>query len=310
MKKKEIIVLMFLIILTLPIISAGIFDFLKKEITGKATSQSFSMNVSVLSGPPVIYNVSAPSSITLTEGPSPTFVIINFSVNDSDGASNLINSSASINLTKSGEQTRFNNSCAIKDYGGYSANFTCNVTLWWFDGDGTWNILVNISDANYHVSSNTTKTIQINTLSGFVMHPSYLNFSTLTPGTYNQTPSNFLTLNNTGNQNIASGNIQINASDLRGETNPGHALWAGNFSASQYQGLEIQCNVANGSATSLVNRTYTGIPGLTLPKGNYTLNDGSTGQERVYFCLREVGAELSQQYYSTQNLGAWTIRIV
>ena len=155
---------------------------------------------------------------------------------------------------------------------------------------------------------NSTKNLTVNTLTGFVMSPSALSFSTLTPGTYNQTPSNHLTLNNTGNQNITSGNVEVNATDLRGETNSAQALWAGNFSASPYTGGYIECNIT-ASATQLVNMTYTGVTNVVLPKGNYSINDGNTGQEKMYFCLREVGPELAQQYYSTASLGAWTVKI-
>jgi hypothetical protein len=269
------------------------------------------MNVSVMSGSPVIWNVSIPAgSLTLTDGPSPTFFIINFSVNDSDGAVNLVNTSAQINISKSGEKTRFNVSCGIKDYGGYNANFTCNVTMWWFDGNGNWNVNVNISDLNGHTTSNTTQTLTLSTLTGFVMSPAYLNFSVLTPGTSNQTPINHLTLNNTGNVYITG--IQTNASDLRGEDNSAYALYAGNFSVSNYTGGNIECNVTgttNLSATALYNWTYVNLTAGLLPDGNFTVNDGSTGQEKMYFCLREVGWELTQQYYSTANLGAWTVKI-
>lgn len=311
MKKENVIFVLIVILLIIPLISAGFWQNFKKTITGQASTEgTFNMNISVMSGAPIIWNVSIPSGqLTLTDGPSPTFVIINFSVNDSDGAENLVNTSAMINLTRAGEAVRFNSSCAIKDYGGYNANFTCNVTVWWFDDDGAWNVDVNVSDVNSHVSSNTTQTLTIQSLTGFVMGPAYLNFSVLTPGSNNQTPSNHLTLNNTGNQPITSPNIEINASDLRGEDEPGYALYAANFSVSQYTGSGIECNTGNGSATALSNMTYAGGVGLALSDGNYTVNNGITGQEKAYFCLKEVGWELTQQHYSTGNLGAWTVKI-
>ena len=42
-----------------------------------------------------------------------------------------------------------------------------------------------------------------------------------------------------------------------------------------------------------------------LTKGNFSLNDGSTGQEKLYFCLRYAGTELSTQAYSTANNTEW-----
>jgi hypothetical protein len=306
MKRESGIVILILLILIVPMVSAGFFQDLKNKITGEATTANVQMNLTVSSGNPVIYNMILPSATTLIDGPSPTFIVINFSANDSDGASNLLNTSASINISKAGDSARFNSSCAMINSGGFTANYTCNVTVWWFDGDGQWVVSANISDSNAHVVSNTTKNITINTLTGFVMAPPALNFSTLTPGTYNITPTNFLTYNNTGNQNIAG--IQINATDLRGETTPGQAIPAANFSVSIYTGGYIECNIT-ASAIALVNMTLTNLTTSLLPRGNFTVNDGNTGQERNYFCLRHVGGELTQQYYSTQGFGSWTVKI-
>ena len=95
-----------------------------------------------------------------------------------------------------------------------------------------------------------------------------MNFAELTPGETNKTASEYFVLNNTGNQEITNGNLRINASDLRGETTSGEALWAGNFSASPYTGGNIECNIT-ASATALVNFSYTGIDNVILPVGNY-----------------------------------------
>lgn len=308
--KKDISIIVFVLVLVgliIPLISAGFFDFLKKSPTGKATDSPLDINISVTSDAPVIYHVRYPSSLSLTLGPNPTYFHINFSVSDADGGNNLQNTSAAINISLAGEATRYNSSCAVVNMGGNYANYSCFLTAWWFDADGAWEIGVNISDLNNNVGINTTMTLTVNTLDGFEMSPSSLVFSTLTPGTYNQTPSNHIFMNNTGNQAFSSGEVDVNATDLRGETTSGQALWAGNFSASPYTGGKIECNITE-SATQLVNMTYTGISEVVLNDGNYTINDG-TGQERMYFCLREVGAELSEQYYSTDNLGAWTIRV-
>jgi len=96
---------------------------------------------------------------------------------------------------------------------------------------------------------------------------------------------------------------------LVGETSPGEFLFAGNFSASNSTGGNIECNASNPDATALVNYTYTGIVGSILAAGNFTLQDG-TAQENTYLCLREVGSELSDQQYSTNAFGSWTIRIL
>ena len=181
--------------------------------------------------------------------------------------------------------------------------------MWWFDSAGDdWKIYANISDVDSNLAINDTLNFTVNTLTGFVVDYSSLNFATLVAGSHNQTPVNHFTLNNAGNVDITLGNIEVNATDLVGETTHDKFLLAGNFSASPYTGNKIECNVS-GSATALSNYTFTGIENTILPSGNYTVNDG-TGQEQIYFCLREVGIELTQQQYSTDSFGTWTIRIV
>jgi parallel beta-helix repeat protein len=258
--------------------------------------------------PPVIYGVTSISPVTLTDGPSPTFIIVNFSVYDANGASNLDNSTASINFTKANEELRYNSSCAVKDYSGNYANYTCNVTMWWWDASGNdWKVYANMSDLDTNTVVNDTTTFTVNTLTGFVMTPSALTFSSLPAGSTNQTPTNHFVLNNTGNADITTGNIRINATDLVGETDKNKILFAGNFSASIYTGGKIECNITS-SATQMVNMTNIAITNTVLPAGNYTKNDG-TGQEEVYLCLRQVGVELTQQQYSTDTFGSWTVRI-
>lgn len=311
MKKSGVIVIVLALLLIVPFISAGFFSDSWNKITGKASStQNMDLNISVSNNAPKIYNITGLSSVTLTDGPSPTFVIINFSVNDSDGASNLENSSAKINLTRGGEALRYNSSCAVKDFGpGNFANYTCNITLWWFDSAGPWTVYANISDLNGNLAVNGTHNITVNSLTGFVMSPSSLSFTTLVAGSTNQTPTSPLTLNNTGNVDISSGNIQVNATDLVGESSPDKFLFAANFSASTLTGGNIECNIT-ASATQMANETFTGVGSSVLSAGNYSVNDGATGQEKIYFCLRQVGLELSQQQYSTYKWGPWIVQVV
>jgi hypothetical protein len=313
MKKRGIsYILLIAVILIVPMVSAGFFENVWDKITGRASqTQPITTNISVNAAPPVIYAVyNSSSAITLTDGPSPTFVIVNFSVNDTAGASNLNNASAAINFTKSGQEYRYNSSCAVKDWSGNYANYTCNVTMWYWDGAGVdWITYVNISDLNSNTVVSGGNKLTVNTLTGFVMSPSALTFSTLAAGTTNQTPTTFILMNNTGNYGVTTGNVQVNATDLVGETTKSQFLRAGNFSASPYTGGNIECNIT-ASATAMVNMTYTGVANTVLAAGNFSKNDGTSGQEKVYMCLRQVGSELSQQYYSTNQFGSWTVKIV
>lgn len=309
MKKGEITIIVFItLILIVPLISAGIIGDAWDKITGKATSSPVTISVSVTSAPPTIYYISYNTPIILTEGPSLTYVVMNFSVNATNGAASLNNASATLNITKAGQPIRVN-TCTVKDWSGNYANYTCNLTMDWYNQDGVWTIYANISDFGGNYVTNSTKTVTVNTLTGMVMSPTALTFSNIIAGSTNQTATNDpITLNNTGNQNITAGNIKINAIDLAGETDHSKFLFASNFSAGIYTGGNIECNVT-ASATAMVNVTDTVVANAALNIGNFPLNDGATGQERLYVCLRKAGYELTQQAYSTTALGSWTVKI-
>ena len=43
---------------------------------------------------------------------------------------------------------------------------------------------------------------------------------------------------------------------------------------------------------------------------NYSVNDGNTGQERLFFYLEALNPGLSSQSYSSTGGGAWTVAII
>jgi hypothetical protein len=309
-KSKGIVIAIFLaIILIVPLISAGSLQDVWDKITGKATTSPVTISVSVTSAPPTIYNISFSTSVTPIEGPSLTYIVMNFSVNATNGAASLNNGSAMLNLTMAGQPVRVK-ACAVKDFAGNYANYTCNITFYWYDPAGTWTIYANISDYGGNYVVNGTKTVSISSLTGFVMAPSALTFPSVVAGATNQTSTNDpIVLNNTGNVNITTGNLKINAIDLAGETDHSKFLYASNFSVGNSTGGNIECNYSSTSATQMVNITDTAVAGSYLNIGNFPLNDGSTGQEKLYVCLAKAGYELTQQSYSTTGLGSWTVKI-
>ena len=312
------------IILTISLSSGGFFSWFK-NITGQATTQTVIVNITIGAGtaPTIIYifNASLAGGISLNEGPSNTNITINFTANDSDGAANLNDTSARINITKSGESVaRFNSTCSKIATAGAAVNYSCIVPLAWFDIDGIWVINATISDLSGNNASNSSASLTINTLSAFVSGPASMTFATISAGATNQTSDNDpIRLNNTGNQYIYRGKIDINATSLRGETDNSKYLYVGNFSVSNDTGSSRECDIlsgtAGGSAVNLTNTSgssFTPINGTiinaALQRGNFTVNDG-TAQEDLYVCLRTAGSELSQQSYSTSSLGAWTVRV-
>ncbi len=303
-----------------PYSSAGIREWINKTITGKATS-SVGANITIGSGggnAPNISLVFNGSQIggTLNEGPSDTNFTINFTVLDADGFGNLNSVTAAINVTKSGEDTRYNKTCSQYQSGGNHANYTCKIQMWWWDGSGVWNISVNISDSNGNVAVNNTVKFSVSETTGFVLAPQNLTWATLTVGAVNQTATNDpLLLNNTGNKDIARTAISLNATHLAGESDSSKALYSGNFSVGNTTSSSLECLYAGTSFATQLNYTLSGgsfvnISTAEMNASNFSLNNGREGQEQLYFCLLLVGSELTQQSYSTKTNGPWTVQAV
>ena len=313
MDKKGIYMIFSLIvfsILIIPLISAGFSEW-HKTITGKGTSQSVTVNISMVAGTApnitAVFNGSSEINISggLNEGPATTGITINFTVYEGDGYANINSTSAKVNVTKSGQETRSNSSCMQNSgAGGKYANYSCNVTIWWWDGNGEWTITAYIEDNDGNKTQNLSTKFQIGTTTGFNSN-SILSWNQISPGAVNQTPSNNITINNTGNTAITTGNIKVNATNLLGEATSTLALYANNFSAHILTGNNAECNV---TATTMSKGVDTGVTGAALAVGNYTLSNG-TAQEYLYFCLRIIGGELSSQSYSTAGDGSWTVKI-
>ena len=305
-KRNGLIIAVFVLLLVASsFASAGMFDWMGK-LTGKVTSQPVNVNISITNTAPTIVSVSSIPAVNLNEGPVSTTVTMSFVASDADGAGNLNDSSAMVNFTKSAEAVR-TVTCTNVGVVGNTVNYSCSVLMYWFDGAGTWNVTVAVKDLSNALATNSTTTFTVNALTGFVSSPSALTWASLTPGAVNQTSNNDpLLMNNTGNQNISVGNVQLNTTNLRGETDSLKALYANNFSVGVTTGGSPP---AECGATTMAASAYTAIGSASLPKGNFTVNDGSTGQEQLYFCLKKAGSELTAQAYSTLNQGSWTLKI-
>jgi len=236
-------------------------------------------------------------SSQLNEGPSATSVIINFTASDAQGYANLDDATAYINFTKATEDTRLNSTCSRISGSGTTANYTCNVTMWWWDAPGTWDISAYIEDSESEGATNTSTNFQVGSFAGFYAGPTSMTWDSISPGAINQLSNNTpIVLNNSGNLDRS---IDVNATDLIGETTPSYGLWAGNFSVDETDACD--------AGPAMVKSAFTTITGATLPAGNYT--DNTNGREEIYVCLETAGAELTAQAYSTTAQGSWTIRI-
>jgi len=292
-------------ILLITLASAGFIEWVK-EITGKAT-QTFGLNITV--GAPSIFTVTNLGNVILNSATSSTTTTFNFSVYSPSGVGNLNHSTARLNITRTGETPRQNLSCNNLVASGDYANYSCQITMWWWDGNGTWNIAAQIEDNLTNSAQNTSQTQVFNPTVGLVISPALLTWSNIASGAVNQTSNNDpILINNTGNVVVSSANLEVNATSLRGESESNLGLWAGNFSVSWATGAtNPECGGTTG--TTMSQSTFTSITGANLTKGNFTINNGDDGQEELYFCLKLAGSELTTQAYSTANESTWTIQI-
>jgi hypothetical protein len=301
--KRGIYILCFFIIIVLTLSMVSAWDFWDR-ITGKAATQTTTLSITVTTGsaPVVIAVYNETMGYTPTEGPALTYVATVFRVNDPDGIGNLNNGTATINFSKAGEPTRQATCTFVAGQStATQANYTCNVTMWWYDGPGVWGINAYIADLSSNTGYNSTiKNFSVGTTDGLIANKSSLTWPSISPGASDQEATQFMGLNNTGNRPRG---IEVNATDLRGDSNPAYALGANNFSVKNAAGC-------GGNITS--NRTYVNITFVTVfDRGNFTWNNG-TAQANLYYCLETSNSNLIAQSYSTAaaGSGAWTVRTV
>ncbi len=282
------------------------------KITGRVTSQSVNLNITVANTAPQIVNVTVIPAQSITEN-SFVNIAVNFTAYDADGFANLQVSGGRGNLTRAGEATRYNTTCnQISTYATSFANYSCTIHLWYYDQAGQWNVSVGVNDSSNAFAQNITTNFSLGSTSAFVIAPTSLTWASVSSGATNQTSNNDpLLLNNTGNADVTTGNLQMNATDLDGETDSAVSLYARNFTIGNNTGSSAECDfsTATYNATAMSRGIFTALNLTNLSRGNYSLNDGRTAVEQIYFCLRLAGTELSSQAYSTTNEGAWTIKI-
>jgi hypothetical protein len=289
------------LILVLPFISSGIFSNFYDKLTGKATSGTASLNVTVNAYVPSITTVQVISAQTLTESTSIS-VTFNFTAYDGNGAGYLNDSTAQANFNMTGQTTRSNTSCSAGANSTNYKNYTCLIKMWYYDGNGAWTVNASIKDINAVYVENASTTMTINQLTAITMSPTALNWGALTLASVNTGSSNNpIVVNNTGNK--ASSSLNVTAYDLRGETTTTQTIPAANFSVD---GVTAGC-----SGVAMANSTGTNITGANLVRGNNSINtnNAASGQAPLYFCLRGVPQTIGSQSYSS-GVNAWNVAML
>jgi len=323
----KIVNILILVVLVVSVVNAlpTFFDALKRSftgfrdtnlITGMPTTGTTGLSISVTSLAPNVSQIfPLNGSGSITESGVSNFSF-SFNATDPDGADDLNDSSARINLTSSsGDQVRSNVSCG--QYGlnlnTSTANYTCVVRIYYFDQAGNWTIRASIADNGAQLIANDSgANFTLFSTLAIVVGPGSLTFPSIAASAVNTTSNNDpIYVNNTGNQNITANNVRVTPITLAGQTTPAFNLSAANFSVSnQTAAFNPECNI---TTPELANNTVYNIAETILPRGNNSAGTGTgNGVEQVYVCLRATpGASvLPAQTYSATGGAAWTISVV
>jgi len=299
---RLLIILSIILVLSLSLTSAGLFSDFWGRITGKATEGATALNITVGNSDPTIPFVQAISATDPSIGTTKS-ITFNFTAQDTDGASNLNDSTAAAYFQRAGEATRSNTSCTANTAVGNQKNYTCTIDMWYFDQNGAWTINATIKDINSAYGENSTTTFTYNLQTAMTMSPTTLGWPSigLTDTDIGSTDDP-ITINNSGND--VNLNINTIALDLQGETTTTQYIFANNFTVGD-------TNQGCGG-TAMVNDTSTNVTSAILQRGNNSLNynNATSGQEQIFFCLKGVLPGISAQSYSSAALGAWTVEIV
>ena len=317
--KKSGLVLIFvmLVLLLIPVINAGLLDWFKGIITGRATTGTSAANITVGNTAPTVLQITGIANQDPTEA-GVRNVTFEANISDVDGTGNINGVRGS--FTRGSERV-VNLSCIlVANVNATLARYQCTVGLNYFNANGAFNINVTAYDAAVASGVNTTDNyFTFNSLKAFVIGTNTstagLAWPTVTLISTNQTSNNDpLVLNNTGNANMSVGGINLTSINLFGEVTGTQYLTVSNMSVHTSTGGSCSgagCDECGGNV-SLVNATSVVVTLANMTKGNNTVNAGDTtsGQEQLYFCLRGIGSTATaQQSYSTNAAGAWTVTI-
>ncbi|MDD5331320.1 MAG: hypothetical protein PHE43_00670 [Candidatus Nanoarchaeia archaeon] len=268
------------------------------DSAGLSVIYDWQIVVSEVNDIPTIIDISNIPTQSITEG-SVNEVEFTFTAYDADGVAQLNDNSVNATFFMEAEELRTNLSCnLVSDLDTITANYSCTIGVWYWDKAGDWSVNVSIIDTNNAQSADYNETFTLQETTAMVMGPTILGWETLNLGNTNQlSNADPIMINNTGNKDIASGNVRVKAFDLVGENNGGYYIPAANFSI----------NVADAcEGTLMVNNTATGITSSIITAGNNTNGDG---QENLYACLEDVPANIMPQSYSVVTDQSWVIDV-
>jgi len=324
MMKKKVgkaayaVLALIVLISTTYLVSAGIGNWWK-GITGRATSGEANATITLSGTNQVsvrIWNYTLTGSSVSPSEDDFKVLVVNITVEDQDGAADINDSSVALNVSRGSELLKVNNSCVFTGLQTATArNYTCSWNMWYFEESGVWTITARANDYGTQVYVQNTSTFYYASLTAMKMAPTSLTWPGVSPGQTNRTSNNDpLVLNNTGN--YPSTNVTVIGINLVGVTVPSYSIDVRNFTVDTETGggscsgsACVECAVSPATSGAIMqNNTEIQIMAATLPRGNHSVNDGSTGQEQLYFCMYSVPSNLISQTYTTPDEWTFTIR--
>ena len=203
MKRGITILFIASIFITLPFISAGLFDFFKKDAQlSPQEARAQVGNADIIIQDPM---VSITPPIITAGGTDPVNIV--FRVKDNNGNADIDDSSLNINIDYSGggETTRSGTiaDCSTLDIGNNIREYDCNINMYYYDAAGTWNIVISISDLGTPTSSDTDSddSFTVSQLKAIDPTPLTINFGNVVPAQTDIESLTPTTVENQGNFN-------------------------------------------------------------------------------------------------------------
>ena len=321
--------IMFLIIFIVPIVYAGFFDIFKGSIEDITGRDAVTASISVGNNAPNISDVElAGLSFAPLEG-DVRVIQVSFLANDAEGAGNLDNLSAKVNvsyqsLAGAGLLSSENTTCTSTNIDSDTINYTCEVRMQYFWDHATtvaqgWTVDAEINDTNNNFAINSsnnnatdadpgtnwtyTELVAAN-LSG-----TSLAWATVAPGDTNASSTTNLTLENTGNS--LSLNILDTLIDLGLSGGGATFIPAGNFTVFNITNSDfVECDFLNQTAAATPNvAPLVGINNTIVRHSTNTMRRGGGAGSfgLVNVCLSSAPADLTAGTYNTNSGGSWTI---
>ena len=243
-------------------------------IVNASNVSTFTVSLTLNNSAPTITAVQAVSD-SPAEGTTKA-ISFYFNASDGNGAQDIPAANAQVIINKSGQTTRASGSiCTILSTVGTTNAYQCNVTIYYYDGPGSWTINASVFDGASSMANNLSVLYTNGNIFGIGLKLATMTFSG-SPGQENISASNNpQVINNTGNNAFTK--LNLTAYNLMSGSN---VIAAGNFTANITSSGGLGQTLSNGTSIALTNSNisvqsttnmyvYIDVP-LGVGNGTYT----------------------------------------